>query len=130
MRLSRWLTLIAILVGLGCLQVAQRNALYVKGYALGDRMERIHTQETDVSWLSAQVVALASPPHLSQIAQERQLKLVAWSTLPPAALPPAASQAGTLQEQSARTNANTTRPLARITAADPAQSALDAEGSD
>ena len=83
MRLSRWLALIALVVGFGGLQVAQRNALFLQGYALGDRMSRMHAQETEVAWLRARVTGLASPMHLAQVAQDRQLKLVAWSTLAP-----------------------------------------------
>ena len=83
MRLSRWLMLIAVVVGLGCLQVTQRNAMFLNGYAVGERLESLHTQETDVSWLRARVVGLRAPRRLAQIAQERQLKLVAWSALSP-----------------------------------------------
>lgn len=82
MALSRWLALVGLLVGLGCLQVAQRNAVFLKGYAVGERQHRLHAAETDVSWATAQVVGLSSPTHLAHLAQERQLKLVAWSTLP------------------------------------------------
>ena len=77
--------LIGVIVGLGCLQVAQRNAIFLKGYAVGDRIDRVHTQETEVSWLGARVVGLGSPTRLSQLAQERHLKLVAWSMRLPAA---------------------------------------------
>ena len=83
MRLTHWLMLIGLLVGLGCLQVAQRNALLLQGYAIGERMGRVHTTETDVAWLNMRVVGLASPTRLSQVAQERRLNLVAWSTLSP-----------------------------------------------
>lgn len=81
MRLRPWFLLIGVIVGLGCLQVAQRNAVLMKGYAVGERTRHLHTQQTDVSWLNVQVTGLASPVHLAQVAQERQLKLVAWSTL-------------------------------------------------
>ena len=83
MRLSRWLMLIASVVGLGCLQVTQHNAVFLKGYAVGERLEQLHVQERDVSWLRARMVGLRAPQHLARIAQERQLKLVAWSTLSP-----------------------------------------------
>ena len=82
MRLSRWFALIGLLVGVGCLQVAQRNAIFLSGYAVGERMASVHTQQNDVSWLNAQVVGLASPTHLAEVAQDRGLKLVAWSMLP------------------------------------------------
>ena len=82
MRLTRWMTLIGLIVGLGCLQVTQRNAIVLKGYAVGERMSRLHDQEADVSWLNMQVVGLTSPAHLSRIAKERRLNLVARVTLP------------------------------------------------
>ena len=81
MGVSRWFALIAIVVGLGCLQVAQRNAILLKGYAIGTRMGSLHAQETDLSWLNAQVVGLHSPAHLARVAQERRLTFVAWSRL-------------------------------------------------
>ena len=81
MKLSRWMAFLGVVVGFGCLKVAQRNAIVLKGYALGERMGRMHRQETDAMWLSAQVVGLASPTHLSQVAQEHKRKFVAWSTL-------------------------------------------------
>ncbi|OGX40318.1 MAG: hypothetical protein A3C53_03040 [Omnitrophica WOR_2 bacterium RIFCSPHIGHO2_02_FULL_68_15] len=83
MPLSRWMGLIGIVVALGCLKVSQHNALYVKGYAVGKRLAQVHQQETDLSWLRAQVTGLESPGRLARAAQDRQLKLVAWSTLSP-----------------------------------------------
>jgi len=81
MRSSRWLLLIALVVGVGCLNVAQRTALFLTGYGVGQRAQRAHAQEADVLWLKMQVVGLSSPAHLAEVAQERRLKLVAWSTL-------------------------------------------------
>ena len=81
MGVSRWFALIAIVVGLGCLQVAQRNAILLKGYAVGARIGDLHAQETDLSWLNAHVVGLNSPAHLARVAQERRLTFVAWSRL-------------------------------------------------
>ena len=83
MRLSRWLVIIGIMVGVGCLRVAQRNAVLVKSYAVGDRMTRLHEQQNDVAWLQAQVTELSSPTQLARAAEARRLKLVAWSRLPP-----------------------------------------------
>jgi len=83
MRLPRWLMLIGVLVGLGCLQVAQRNAVTLQGYAVGERLRRVHAEETAVSWLQTEVRTLASPSRLAQVSDDRQLKLVAWSPLPP-----------------------------------------------
>ena len=90
MHLSRWFLVIACLVGLGCLQVAQRTAIVMKGYALGERMHRVHAQQTDISLETMEVVGLSSPAHLSQVAQERRMNFVAWWALreePPPATP-------------------------------------------
>lgn len=81
MALGRWLLLIGTVVGLGCLQVAQRNALMVTGYAVGEGRAQVHAKQTEVSWAGARVAGLSSPVHLAEVAQERRLKLVAWSTL-------------------------------------------------
>ena len=83
MPLSRWLLLLTIMMGLGCLQVAQRNAIFFKGYAVAERMNHLHHEETDVARLQATVTGLISPMRLSRVAQDRHLKLVAWSTLSP-----------------------------------------------
>ena len=90
MRLRHWLLLIGGVVALGCLQVAQRTAVVMKGYAVGDGIRRLHARQTDVSWLNVQIAELSSPARLAQVAKDRQLKLVAWSTLSPA--PPPAGQ--------------------------------------
>lgn len=81
MRLSSWAALIGLLVGLGCLEVTARNTIILKGYAVGERSDRLHDQETDLAWLRADVEALRSPARLATVAKERQLKLVARSTL-------------------------------------------------
>ena len=86
MRPSRWMALIGILVAVGCLKVAQRNAILLKGYALGTQVSGIHEKEVEVAWLKSEIIGLVSPAHLSDVARERQLKLVAWSTLPVAPL--------------------------------------------
>lgn len=86
MRLSRWFLLIAAVVGLGCLFVAQRTATVLKGYAVGERMHRVHARENETAWLKAHVVELASPTHLAEVAEEQDLKLVGWLRLPPATL--------------------------------------------
>ena len=82
MRLSRWLLVIGIMIGVGCLRVAQRNAVLVKSYAVGERMHRLHEHGNDVAWLQTQVTELSSPTHLARTAEERRLQLVAWSRLP------------------------------------------------
>ena len=82
MRLSGWMGLIAALVGIGALQVSQRTAIVLSGYAVGSRMERVHDKETEVAWLDANVTGLASPGHLADVAKERRLNMVARSMLP------------------------------------------------
>ena len=81
MALSRWLLLVGIMVGVGCLQVAQRNAIVLKGYEIGQRIQQVHAHETQLEWLSTRVTGLASPTQLSKVAQDRRLALVAWATL-------------------------------------------------
>ncbi|MBI4003491.1 MAG: hypothetical protein HY353_00545 [Candidatus Omnitrophica bacterium] len=83
MRLSRWWVLLGGVVGLGCLQVAQRTAIVMKGYALGERVHRVHTQQTEVSLETMDVAGLSSPVHLAQVAKERRMNLVAWSAWHP-----------------------------------------------
>ncbi|MBI4341485.1 MAG: hypothetical protein HY598_04300 [Candidatus Omnitrophica bacterium] len=95
---TRGLVVIGLLVAVGMLKAVQRNALVLQGYALGERVERAHQEATDVSWLEARVLNLTSPDHLSEAANSRQLKLVAWSTLspqPPLPADPVAAQEGT-----------------------------------
>ena len=114
MPLSRWMSLIAVLVGIGCLEVAQRNAIVLSGYAVGSQAERLHAQQTEVAWLSSKVTGLSSPSHLAQVARERQLKLVAWSTL---STPPPLATLGMPSRGSGPHEA----PLAHLAAVDPTQ---------
>ncbi len=83
MKLNRWLSAIGLVMAAGMLQVAQKNTVYLQGYALGDRVEKAHKEETEISWLETRVLRLTSPEHLSDAAQERHLNLVAWSLLAP-----------------------------------------------
>ena len=85
MRLTYWFALATSVVALGCLKVAQHNAVFMGGYAVGERLARLHTEEVGVSWLNAHVVELASPGRLADIEEERRMKFVAWSMLPSAA---------------------------------------------
>lgn len=101
MRLKRWLMGILAVVSVGMLQVAQHNTVYLKGYALGDRVEKAHKEQTDVSWLQARVVGLTSPEHLSGMAQKRHLDLVAWSMLSPEKGPRAVFAARPAEKDSA-----------------------------
>ena len=82
MNLRRWFLLVAVLVGVGCLQVAQRTAVLLNGYAVGARMERVHAQAADLAWLRNDVTSLTSPTRLARVARDRRLTFVAWSTLP------------------------------------------------
>jgi hypothetical protein len=81
MRLSRWGVLLGCVVGLGCLQVAQRTAIVMKGYALGERVHGVHTQQTDMLLKTVEVTGLSSPRHLSGVVRERRMNLVAWAAL-------------------------------------------------
>jgi hypothetical protein len=120
MRLTTWCALIAVPVGMGFLRVSQRNALLLHGYAVGERMERVHAQETVVSWLHADVVGLTSPTRLAEVAKERRLNFVAWSMLPAA---PSAS--GAIRAASSSGNggvpprAGDAEPLASLASLDP-----------
>ena len=118
MRLSLWFVLVTSVVALGCLQVAQRNAVFMGGYAVGERLGRVHTEEVDVSWLTARVIALASPRRLADVAEERKMKLVAWSMLPEVS-PLAAI--GSSREP---------RGTFRMAAIDPSSSLTDGDTSD
>ena len=82
MPLSRWMMLIALVVAMGYLKVSQQNAIFLSGYAVGERTASVHAKTTDVSWLDVQVTEMASPTHLARIARDRGLNLVAWSTWP------------------------------------------------
>ena len=113
MRLTHWMMLIGLIVGLGCLQVTQRNAIVLKGYAVGERLSRIHRQEADVSWLNMQVVGLVSPTHLSQVAKAPRLNFVARMTLP-----------------SQSPNGASPRPLARLAAVNPQEPSSPDDTSD
>ena len=79
MRFTRWLVLIAVCAGWGLMQVAWRTTLLANSYRLGEATERLHRAQTDVAWLTAEVIALQSPARLARVAKERDLKLVAWS---------------------------------------------------
>ena len=82
MRLSRWFLLIGAMVGVGCFQVAQRNAVLFKGYAVGQRLQMVHEQEAELAWLQSRVIGLVSPSSLSRVTRQQQMTLVAWSMMP------------------------------------------------
>ncbi len=83
MRLRPWLLGIMVLLLIGCLRVAQRSAIVSKGYAVGYRVHRLHAERSNMSWLGDRVATLESPWYLSSVADERNLRLTAWSTLDP-----------------------------------------------
>ena len=119
MTLTRWFALIGIVVGLGCLQVAQRNAVVLKGYAVGERLHRVQERETDLLLVKEHVVGMTSPSSLARIAQERQLTFVAWSTLSsaPENLRVVAATSGTVADAD-RAAAQWAAPLVRLAADD------------
>ena len=88
MSLRRWLMLVGTLVLWGTLQVTWRNALVMKSYAVGERLEHEQATQTRVRQLTAKVESLESPTHLAAISSQRKLGLVAWSILPPGAAAP------------------------------------------
>lgn len=104
MKLSRWFLLIGSVVGLGLFQVTLRNAIFMQGYAVGERVATAHRETTEVAWLEAKLVGLSSPGHLSDTAEKQKLKLVAWSVLEPPQAPQVLaalkSSYGDLDEQS------------------------------
>ncbi len=116
MTLTRWLTLIGIVVGLGCLQVAQRNAVVLKGYAVGERLHRIQQTETEVLLAKERVIGLASPAALAQAAEDRQMKFVAWATLPSAPENLRAVAAATSAAKGGPKAAAAASPLVRLAA--------------
>ncbi len=83
MNLARWLPAIAGVAVLGGLRVAQQHAMTLKAYTLGDRVRAVHTAESDVGWLAAQVGTLSGPMRLAHMAEEQKLKLVARTVLSP-----------------------------------------------
>ncbi|MBI4343503.1 MAG: hypothetical protein HY601_01640 [Candidatus Omnitrophica bacterium] len=82
MPLTRWLTLIGIVMLLGWLQVIQRNNAYLQAYALGSLQQQLHREATEVAWMDVQVQRLASPTALARAQETRKLELAAWKTLP------------------------------------------------
>lgn len=83
MTLSRWLRVLGAVVVIACARVAQHQALYDRGYAVGERVERLHVQGTEVAWLQADVNGLAAPAQLAKASRDRHLKLVARRELAP-----------------------------------------------
>lgn len=84
MAVKKWAIAIGLMVGLGLLQVAQRNALLLEGYALGERVEQMHKDQVVLHWLQADVTRLGSPSALADAAQTRKWKFVAREVAPKA----------------------------------------------
>ena len=120
--------LIGTLVGLGCLQVAQHNAIVLSGYAAGDRLNKVHAKETEVGWLNAQVTGHLSPVALDQAVQERRLNLVAWSTWRPDQS--IAAETSPASVAVAGSDATSSRGIGRLAAVDPSQSTDSGDTSD
>ena len=81
MRLSQWLNLVAIMMILAGLRVAQQNAVFSRAYALGASAHRAYQKQRDVAWLRSEVAGLESPVRLAAYADEHDLKLVAWKRI-------------------------------------------------
>jgi hypothetical protein len=82
MRLGHWFALIGLIAAVGMAQVAQRTAIYLKGYEIGERLAKMHEINNDTRWLETQVMGLKAPGHLVHVMKSRRLELVAWSTAP------------------------------------------------
>ncbi len=130
MKLTQWLLLVAVVIGVGCLQVAQRNAVFFSAYAVGERASRLHSETTGVTWLNARVIGLSSPNRLTQVAQERRLKLVAWSTLAPSSAAAGELAPGRNEEFQMRADDRESLSLLHVAAVDPGGTDPDDQVSD
>ena len=81
MRLSQWLSLVAIMMALAGVRVAQQNAIFSQAYALGARLQCAQQKQRDIAWLRSEVVGLQSPVRLAAYADDHDLKLVAWKKI-------------------------------------------------
>lgn len=120
MRVSWWLLLVTVMVSLGALQVAARTAVILKSYAVGDRVERLHDMERDLCWAGAQVAGMASPVRLARVAEERGLKLVAWSTLPTPTVSAALQAVGDVSEPAGLVS-RAGLPVVHVASAEPVE---------
>ena len=86
---------LGLTVGIGMLVTAQRIAVEMEGYVVGQRMRQVHEQEVALNWLDQQVTGSSSPVSLARQEESRRLNLVAWSSLqdlPSKPVPAASSQ--------------------------------------
>jgi len=83
MSLRRWACLIGILTALGFLKVSQQTTMWLRAYALGERVRGVHELENETQWLKAHVTALRSPAQLVKAMGDQGFTLVAWSELSP-----------------------------------------------
>ena len=81
MRLTAWLGWLALMVMAGGLMVAQRTQIVLKGYGIGERLRQVHDREIAVALMDTRLRGLQSPTTLARIAEDQQLKLVAWSRI-------------------------------------------------
>ena len=81
MKLQRWLFFVGGVIGTGICLVTVRNLVFLRGYALGGRVQRLQQDEMRLAWLEARVITLASPASLSDAAESNKLQLVARTTL-------------------------------------------------
>jgi hypothetical protein len=82
MRAGHWFALIGLITAVGMAQVAQRTAIYLKGYEIGEQLAKMHELNNDTRWLETEVTGLKAPGHLAHVMKSRRLELVAWSTAP------------------------------------------------
>ena len=94
MTLQRWFLLIGLCVACGLGQVTWRHTLLAKQYDVGGRMKQLERRQTELAWLTSEVVGLESPVRLAQIAQARNLQLTAWRPWSTAALVQVAADYG------------------------------------
>ena len=73
-----WLVALGLLLCVGFLQVFQRTAVIMKGYAVGSDIKYIHEHTTQVAWLESEVHEMHSPAHLAAFAK----RTAAWAWLP------------------------------------------------
>lgn len=92
MSLTRWLLAVSLVMGLGILRVAQHTTVLFQAYAVGERLQQVHSRERDIAWLRNGVLELSSPSRLASLAKERKMTLVAWSTFAPPAGPRTAAR--------------------------------------
>ena len=82
------MTLLGCAVGIGMLMTAQRMAVFMEGYLVGQRMRQAHEQEVALGWIDNTVTGSSSPTALARQERDRQWNFVAWSSLDDVPLQP------------------------------------------